>query len=166
MSLLFTQIQDAVYNAILGAGENTRVIFFYPNAPRPQLPYTSIQTLSIGAVIDDWDEFNDIDNESNVYGMREIIFSVNAYGINADSEILRLQGKLQTQSVREVLRDKIGISIMSVGAPRDLSTLIDSGYEKRFSMDIVFNVNVEDGSTIDDTGYFDTVSEIVWTNQP
>lgn len=164
MTLSNTVIQDAIRDAVVLAGSNTSVIFFRPNAPRPALPYTSIQYLSNVGEINDFEEFDQDDNMVKVFGNREVTYTLNCYGDNALDEANKLQGSLRTTLVREKLAENVAIRIWRLEQILDLSLLIDSGFEERAAFDIVFNIPMEDGSTEQDLGYFDNVEYIEWSN--
>jgi hypothetical protein len=59
-----------------------------------------------------------------------------------------------------------GMSVMDMAVVSQGTILVDDEYEERASFDISIQVNLEDGSTEDNAGYFDTVQPIVWTNKP
>ena len=99
------------------------------------------------------------------YGFRDITFTINCFGDNARQEASILQGSLRKQSIRDSLRASFSASIMNLTPITDLTDLVDDEYEQRASFDILFNANLEDGSSADDTGYYDTV-EYNWTNKP
>ena len=164
MTLANMTIQDSIRDAVLLAGSNTRVIFFRPNAPRPQLPYTSIQFLSNVGEINDFEQMDQVDNLVKTYGNREVSYTLNCYGDNALDEVNKLEGSLRTTSVRAKLAETVAIRIWRTEAIRDLSILVDSGFEERAAFDIVFNIPMERGTTSQDLGYFDTVEEIEWDN--
>jgi len=156
-------IEDSIRMAVDQAGSNPEVIFFRPNAPRPPLPYTSIEFLTQSGEINDWEEFRSDTEMIHMFGYREFTYTINCYGDNAFDEANQIQGKIRTYSVRQTLMSLARITIWRMAPPRDLSQLIDSSYEKRASFDIVFNVPLEDGSTVDDVGYFDTVTDVTGT---
>jgi len=164
VTLSNTVIQDAIRDAVLLAGSNDSVIFFRPNAPRPALPYTSIQYLSSVGEINDFEQFDKEDDLVKVFGNREVTYTLNCYGTNALDEANKLQGSLRTTTVRAKLAENVAIRIWRTESIRDLSSLIDSGFEERAVFDIVFNIPMEDGSTTQDLGYFDTVEYIEWAN--
>jgi len=164
LTLSNTSIQDSIRNAVIAAGTNTRVIFFRPNAPRPQLPYTSIQYLSNVGEIGDFEEFDQDDNQVKTFGNREVTYTLNCYGDNAIDEANTLQGSLRSTTVRAILAATVAIRIWNLEAIRDLSLLVDSGFEERQAFDIVFNIPMENGTTSQDLGYFDTVDYIEWSN--
>jgi hypothetical protein len=166
MTVALTVVEDALRLAVLSAGSNVRVIFFRPNASRPELPYTSIEYLTESEVINDWDEFDQINEVNQILGYREEQFTINCYGSNAFEQARKIQGKITVQTIRDTIRETVSASILSVGGVRNITPLVDSGYENRATFDINMLVNVEDGSTTDDTGFFTTVETIEWTNQP
>lgn len=164
MTLSNSVIQDAIRDAVLLAGSNTSVIFFRPGAPRPALPYTSIQYLSNVGEINDFEQFDQTDNLVKLFGNREVTYTLNCYGNNALDEANKLQGSIRTTTVRAKLAENVAIRIWRTESIRDLSLLVDSGFEERAAFDIVFNIPMEDGSTVQDLGYFDTVEYIEWSN--
>lgn len=165
MSMTIEQVEEQIRTAVLSSGTYSRVVFHYPNAPRPELPYTTLRYVTSTPAVNDWEEFDMVDDINRVYGFRSLTFSVNCYGFNAWSECARLQGKLRTQQVREELRFSHGIAINEMTAITDLSSLIDDEYERRANFDIILNVNIEDGTSVDDVGYFDHI-ESEWDNKP
>lgn len=166
MTISSESIENAIRSGVLLAGSNTRVIFQFPAGPRPVLPYSSIQYLAVTPETDDWNIFDQDDNLDKYYGFRHITMTVNCFGENARTESQTLQGNLRKQVVREAMREDIGLSILSLTGIQDLTTLIDNEYEQRTSFDVLMNVNIEDGSSSDDTGYFDTVEPVDWLNKP
>lgn len=165
MSANIATIESAILSAVLASGSNTRVIFFHPNAPRPKLPYTSIQLLNIGPEVNDWGDFDTVGETHKYYGYRELEFSISFYGDNAKQESIDFQGSIRKQEVRDALRLDANISVLSTTSPTNTTVLIGGEYEKRFTIDILINAPIEDGSTSESTGYFDTTS-ISWDNKP
>jgi len=164
LTLSNTTIQDSIRDAVLAAGTNERVIFFRPNAPRPQLPYTSIQFLSNVGEIGDFEEFDPEDNLVKTWGSRAVTYTLNCYGDNAIDEVNSLQGSMRSTTVRAILAETAEIRIWNLEAIRDLSLLLDSGFEERAAFDILLNIPMENGTTSQDLGYFDTVEYIEWSN--
>ena len=165
MTQSLTSLENAFREAVLAAGTNSEVIFHFPNAPRPAFPYTSIQYLSVSEEIDDWNEYDNDDDLLRYFGYRNLVFTLNCFGDNAKQEASNLQGSLRKVSVRTALRETISAAITSVSAVQDLTELIDDEYEQRASIDVTLNVNMEDGSTTDDPGYYNKV-DVEWQNRP
>lgn len=166
MTIKQEDIEDSVREALLLAGSNENVIFYFPNGPRPKFPYTSLYEVSRQEELNDWTEFDKTDNVNRIFGYREIVYQIDCYGQNSLQEAALLQGNLTKQSVRQKLREKVSISILTLGPPANTTTLVDDEFEQRAGFEITFNVNVEDGSSSDDTGYYDKVEPIEWVNEP
>ena len=166
MTVSFTSVQDSFRTAVLSAGTNTNVIFFFPNGPQPQLPFTTIRTLSIGREVNDWDVFDKADNKNKIYGFRDVSFSINTYGQNALHEASILQGNLKKQSISEALRSTVSMCIRQLSGINDLTQLVDAEFQERASFDVFLNVNIEDGTTEEDLGYFNAVDPVIWTDKP
>ena len=167
MTLAMSIIEDNLRAGILAGGTNTNVIFQYPNAPRPEFPYTSLQYLTTSAYVDDSEIFDKTDDLVKTLGTREMFFTVNCYGDNARDEGNTLQTKLKTLTVREAMKtDAANISIWRIEPIIDATALVDSGFEQRVLFDIVLNVALADGADGEDFGYFDFVDYIYNTNFP
>lgn len=166
MTVSMSTIRSELRTAVLSAGSNTNVIYFYPNGPRPEMPYTSIQHLSISGELNDWDIFDKVNDLNRMYGYRDIVFTINTYGAGAHSEAMMIQGNIRKQTIRDVLRETVQCSIIELSTITDLTSLVDSDFEERATFDLTLSVLVEDGSSTDDTGYFDTFETPEWTNKP
>ena len=162
MTVSMTSIEDKIRDYLLDIGTNTRVIFHYPNAPRPELPYTSIHFLGQSGMINDNEVFDNDDDLVHFLGCREMLFSINCFGDNAFDEVNTIQGGRQKLSGMAALNPH---SVWSMTTTRDLSSLIGDEFEKRAQFDITFNVLLEDGSTTEDRGFFDTVGPVDWANK-
>lgn len=165
MTVNMQTIKTALRNAVLSTGANTEVIFYFPNAPRPALPYTTINDVSLEPEIDDWTEFDTTFDANKSYGYRNILFSINTYGDNAMDEANRIIGGIRNQLVRDQFRADCNGTLLATEAPTNLTELLDSSYEKRATFDIIVSALLEDGSTQENTGYFDQVV-YDWTNKP
>ena len=166
MTVKIKNLEAALRVALLQAGSNNRIIFFAENGPRPQLPYTTIEFLNIEAETSDWNNFDPSTNLLNYVGYRNATFTLNFYGEDAVSEALQVQASLNKQSIRDTLRNDYNCSIIGLGVITNLTELNVDEFEQRATFDITLNAAFADGSTQEDTGYFDTVEPIDWTNKP
>ncbi len=105
-----------------------------------------------GATISETDGFN-------IAGIREFTLSVIGYGLEAFEMISNLQASLSFIDAIEDFRN-LGIAINNAPIITDISTFLEVVFEKRYSMDIGFNIasnvmlgiNVpSDSSVIEDT---------------
>lgn len=167
MTLARSTIEDAIYQMILSAGTYTNVIFYHPNAPRPEFPYTSIKFDYIGKSINPWTTFNKDTNLVEYWECRPMRYKIECYSddaLSAQNEAAIIQGKLVTYTIRKQLANNAPMSIQKFSDPVNATVLIDDAYESRSSFDIDFDVMIENGTTTDDLGYFNSVSDIVWNN--
>jgi hypothetical protein len=166
MTLPFDVIRTAIRAGILQAGTNSQVIYYYPSAPRPSLPHTAIEITSWGAITSDWEETDEDTGLSRQYGFRELNVRLHFFGQNAYAEVAKVISGLERESIRNAMRAICSISILNSG-PSDLtSDLVENSYEPRATVDVTYLVNLEDGSTQIDYGYFDTVKSVEWINKP
>ena len=131
------------------------VIFWEPNAPRPLIPYITLFLNSILAVNQDWTANEaDVLGEVEMKGDRQFTLSIQAYGGTDPLTVLEnIRSSLQKVSVLDTLRTN-GIVFYESLNISDISDLIDSQYEKRASMDILFAIGQVYSDT---TGYFDNI---------
>lgn len=130
------------------------VIFYEPNAPRPTVPYVTLYLNSIIAVNQDWTS-NEADDTGtvNMHGDRQFTLQVQAYGGDPLTLMENLRTSLQKQSVLDTLRAN-GISFFASINIGDITELVDSKFERRATLDILFGI----GQIYTDTvGYFDEV---------
>lgn len=167
MAVSITTVEDNLRNAVLQMGTNDRVIFIAPNGPRPKLPYTCIQYVLTKPHAFDYTIFDKTSELNSLYGPRELLFTIICYGDNAIDEAARLNSAFSFSTAGEVLNSP-GDASMAVQNVLNIdyqNVLHDDVYEKTAFFDIILNVVMEDGSTTEDTGYFDEVSNPTWSNK-
>ena len=168
MSLNLDSVENVLREAVMAVTglSNQSAIIYYPNAPRPALPYAALQYISSSENVGEWTKLNTDTNMVQVYAMREVKYSLQFYGTGARHLATKAQTGLQLQSIREgYVASGVPFSVLNIDRIDLDNTLLDSDYEERSILDIVLNVYVEDGSTVDDLGYFNTVDPS-WTNKP
>lgn len=125
------------------------------DSPRPKRPYGTLRFLT-GPVKSGADEERVCDDGSVLTsGPRQFTLSVNIYGEESLNLMATLQDSLDLPSCREYFRGH-GLSVFEELGVQNLTSLIESEYEDRSQMDIIFNYasNVED---IVDPGIIETV---------
>lgn len=137
------------------------VIYWEPNAPRPEIPYVSLFLNSIVAPNQDWTSAQaDANGVTLMQGDRQFTLSMQAYGGTDPLTVLEnVRSSLQKQTVLDTLRAN-GIVFYSSLNIEDITDLIDSQWERRASMDILFGIGQ---SYSDAPGYFDktVIQEII-----
>jgi hypothetical protein len=169
MTLSRADMEAAIFPAAVMAGTNANVIFYYPNAPRPELPYTSYRYFSMSPSQSIARRFNKETELVEYFECRQVTYQIDCFSTDptqAQSEAANIVVGWAKNLVRWELSENEPISVWRTTGPQDTTTLIDGAFESRATFEVVFNILVEDGSTTEDLGYFDTVGEIPWTNIP
>lgn len=155
MSLDFNVIRTNLYNwAIANIPEGMPAIYLYPNSPRPTVDYLSLYISSVTQI--GWDYTQDPLDDSGIaqmVGDREFTLQCQAYGGDPLTVMENLRTSLQKQTVLDTLR-LVGIVFVNWFPINDVTELVDSRFEQRASMDILFRIaNVY----TDNLGVIDTV---------
>jgi len=141
MALVFSQLKTYLYNwAVANVPLGMPVIYYYPNAPRPTVDYVSLLISSLIQV--GWDYWpSPTDTAGDVIGIgdRDFTLQVQAYGGDPLTILENLRTSLQKQTVLDSLRVN-GIVFVSWFQINDITDLVDSRYEQRATMDILFRV--------------------------
>lgn len=133
---------------------NYPVIMYYENAPRPETDYVSIYVTNYGMIGQDYTPRpqNDVGNVVQV-GDREFTVQLQAYGGNTYDILESLRYSLQMQTVLDTLRVN-GIVFVQQFPIQDITELVNSRFEKRGTMDILFRIGQTYGDVL---GSIDTV---------
>lgn len=156
MPINYATVKTSLYTwAISQVPLGMPVVFWQQNAPRPLVPYVTLFLNNFIAVNQDWtNDSTDNSGIVNMKGDRNFTLSINAYGGTDPLTLLEnMRSSLQKESVLNALRVN-GIAFYQSPSIFDLSDLIDSQFEKRAQMDVIFGI----GQTYTDTtGYFNLV---------
>lgn len=130
------------------------VIFYEPNAPRPTQPYITLYLTSLVAVNQDYSSPSS-DGVGEIYmkGDRQFTLQIQCYGSDPITILENMRISLQKQTILDTLRAN-GIVFYQSSVITDISELVDSEYERRAQMDVLFGI----GQTYSDIpGYFDSI---------
>mgnify|MGYP005820921731 CR=1 FL=1 len=155
MAISFNQIRTYIYDwVIANVPVGMPAIMLYSNAPRPTVDYLTILISSVVQIGWDWEQ-NPLmdDGVSEQVGDREFTVQIQGYGGDPISVLQNLRTSLQKQSVLDSLRAN-GIVFANWFPINDITELVDSRFEQRASMDILFRI--ADIYT-EDTGVIETV---------
>lgn len=113
-------------------------------SPRPSLPYATLKCTDPAIKYGRDSVLLPVNEETfTTYGgQRGVTFSFNFYGRTheeANSLAALLQTALETDPVCSMLRSK-GIGVFDPGPVRDLSSMLNTGWEGRAQMDCLFGV--------------------------
>jgi hypothetical protein len=155
MAIDFSIVRTNLYNwCLANIPSGMPVIYLYANAPRPTVDYVSLYISTITQIGWDWtqDPLDDT-GVTQMVGDREFILQVQAYGGDPMTVMQNLRTSLQKQTVLDSLRVN-GIVFVNWNPINDITELVDSRFEQRASMDVLFRI--ADVST-DNLGVIDTV---------
>ncbi len=166
MPISYATVKTNLYSwAVSVLPSGMPVIFWEPNAPRPAVPYATLFLSSIVALNQDWTE-NDADASGivDMKGDRQFTLSFQVYGGADPLTVLEnVRSSLQKQTILDTLRANGIVFFQSLNI-EDITDLIDSQWERRATMDILFGI----GQTYtDNPGYFDhmIVEEVIKNEQ-
>lgn len=133
---------------------NYPVTMYYENAPRPETDYVTLNITNYGMIGQDYTP-RPQDNPGNVtqIGDREFTVQLQAYGGNVYDILESLRYSLQKQTVLDTLRVN-GIVFVQQFPIQDITELVNSRFEKRAAMDIIFRMGQTYGDVL---GSIDTV---------
>lgn len=152
MSITFKNVKTSLYDwVVANIPSGMPAVYYYPNAPRPTLDYVSLFISSVTQI--GWDYVpRPVDEAGTVeqVGDREFTFIVQGYGGDPLTVLENLRTSLQKQTVLDTLRAS-GIVFVNWFPINDITDLVDSRFEQRATMDILFRIAQE---------YFDTLGSI------
>lgn len=155
MAIDYENVKTALYDwASLVLPLTVPVIYYQPNAPRPEVPYVTLHILSSVSIHQDWSD-NNINNAGilSMKGDRQFTLQIQSYGGDVITRLESLRTSLQMQSVLDTLRDE-GIAFYQSFQINDITELVDSEFEKRAQMDILFGIAQ---TYNDNVGFFEEV---------
>lgn len=141
MTIDFNSLRTFLYQwAVANVPTDMPVIFYYPNAPRPTVDYVTLLIQSFNQI--GWDfEPEPTDTPGTVEGVgdREFTLQIQSYGGNPMQVLENLRTSLQKTTVLDTLRAN-GIVFVNWFPINDITDLVDSRYEQRASMDVLFRI--------------------------
>jgi hypothetical protein len=139
MAFNLSTIRNGLYTFV-STVTNQTTIWYRPNAPRPPLPYITIDIKDYEMVNRDWIAPLDEDCNSYLAGNREFNLDVNAYGPNALVVLERLQTMARTYDIQNLLLD-YGLIYVNRVAIVNVSELLDTKWEQRYKLEMRFRVS-------------------------
>ncbi len=113
-----------------------------PNAPRPPLPYLSVDITTPAAKFGDDSKDYTSTGQVNSGGVRQMTVAFEAYG-NSKEEALNYASTVQTAfDMADIQADLrlVGIAVWTIGAVADLTQLLNTGYEGRARLEVQFGI--------------------------
>jgi hypothetical protein len=110
------------------------------DAPRPQKPYLTLKIISgPGLVTMDDQVINCKGDAFSLVGQRKYTISVKAFGSGHIDALNDLSTLLDAPGYWDQLKEDADIAVTNKGEVTDVSGLLETGYERRASLDIFFN---------------------------
>jgi len=154
MALNFETVKTNLYTwAISVVPALTPVIFANENSPRPALPYVTLYLTSLVQIGEDWTPKPDNAGGAEMVGDREFTLQIQCYGGDPITILENVRSSLQKQSVLDTLRAN-GIVFVNHFPISDVTQLLDTEYEARGTMDVLFRIAQ---LNTDDLGKIETV---------
>jgi hypothetical protein len=115
------------------------VIFYNENSPRPSLPYVTLYLQSLVQIGSDYTAPPDNTGDAEMVGDREFTLQFQSYGGDPITLLENVRTSLQKQTVLDTLRAN-GIVFVNHFPINDITALLDTEFEARASMDILFRI--------------------------
>lgn len=166
MPINFATVKTSLFAWVASvAPSGTPIIYWQQNSPRPTVPYITLFLSSVTAPNQDWTSFiSSVSGVVNMQGDRQFTLEVQAYGSDPLTLMENIRTSLQKQTVLDGLRAN-GIVFYSSLTINDITELVDSQFERRAQLDILFGIGQQ---YTDAPGFFDHVQiqEIISNELP
>lgn len=139
MPLNFETIKTNLYNWATANNGGASVIFLNENAPRPAPSYVTLFLSSLNQIGEDYTPRADVNGMVDMVGDREFTLQIQTYGGDCITRLENLRSSLQMQTVLDTLRAN-GIVFVNHFSISDVTELLDSRFEKRAAMDVLFRI--------------------------
>lgn len=149
MTLDFSVLKTNLYNwATANVPNGMPIIYYYPNAPRPTVDYVTLLISNFSQIAFDY-QTPPTDNagDVNLVGDREFTLTIESYGNQPMQVLENLRTSLQKQTVLDSLRAN-GIVYVQWFPIVDITDLINSRFEQRSTMDLLFRIAQQYTDTI------------------
>jgi hypothetical protein len=134
---------------------DAKVIWANQNGPRPLPPFATINPRVAIRRLGVYDEERldpDAPGQIDRVGQRKLTISCNAYGPGAIDLLERAQEALDTNAARAAFASA-GLAVSDRGEVRDLTKLLETQYEERAQLDVVFALAT---ASSEDAGYIES----------
>jgi hypothetical protein len=136
----------AALRTILVRETGINFVFANQNAPRPAIPYGTLDFVNPSSRVGqtDWFGYDQGEDDFKVRGLRQSTVSLNIIGEGANNMMALVRDITQRPDVLEELT-AVGLSIVREEGPINLTELEDTIYRERSQMDLIvyLSVNLE-----------------------
>lgn len=150
----FDAIDKAFYDWVnIFTGQS--VIWLNQNSPRPNTPYLTLYKSTLIPIGHDFESAVNLSGEIRIGGIRQLTLQINHYGNNSMGVLEELSLSLRIDQYRNLLLTE-GITHLNKLAINDLTALVDTEFETRAQMDLLFLIGSQ--SELIDTSMIEIVN--------
>jgi hypothetical protein len=150
MSLNISTIQQAFYDWV-STKTGVTTIWFFPNAPRPERPYISLNIAELSINGWDYETPPDATGLASLFGDRDLTLEINHYGPGGFEALDKLRTSVLEFAVQQDLC-AAGIGLVDRMPITNTTELLDTKYEPRAMMEMMFRISnqgITDADTYD-----------------
>lgn len=149
MPIVFNDLRTVLYNwAFANTPSGMPVIWYFPNSPRPTVDYVTLNISAVQQIGWDYEPRPTLASGAvTQVGDREFTLTAQAYGGDVMTVLNNLRTSLQKQTVLDTLRSS-GVVFVDWFPINNITELVDSRFEQRATMDILFRIADTYGDTL------------------
>jgi hypothetical protein len=148
--LKISDIKESIYKWVASlkfVSINNNIVYEEQNQKRPVGDYVSYKIMTLPTKRGTDSQIHISGDNFKLSGHRTFTVSIKSYGKNAAQIITDLHSSLEMDSVRNIFR-QYNIAIWEHGSPRDISAILETGFESRAFLDITFGTRSEITETL------------------
>lgn len=140
MAITFATLKTNLYTwAVANIPAMTPVLYYNQDAPRPSKPYITLFLRDFIQIGWDYVPKPDALGDAEIIGNREFTLQIESYGTNSMQVLENLRSALQNPNVLDTLRAN-NIVFVNQFPINDTTILLDTQYEERATMDVLFRI--------------------------
>jgi len=138
----FNDIRNTLYDWAFGIVTPEPVIWADQNAPRPAMPYLTLRITPSSPIGQDYQYSPKPDGTGKVTGNREFTLMIQHFGAGGYDAMEALGSSLERFTIQQMLNAG-SLAYVQVLPTLDISMLVDTRFEERYSKDVIFRTHVD-----------------------
>jgi len=139
----FQILQKGIYDFFQEVLPGERVIWAYANAPRPELPYISLEIKSNQTIGRDYISPVDCTGSITIFGNREFILEINFYGVGGLNKLEKIKTNFYSPLTNDFFYT-YGLAFVNIINQTNVSNLFDTIWEERHLLELRFRHSNQD----------------------